>query len=251
MIEIQGVSQIFAVNDQPFLAVDHVDFSIGEGEFVCLLGPSGCGKTTLLHLLAGFLQPIAGKILIDGREAGKPSTERSVVFQEYALFPWLTVQQNVCFGLRSLEPDKHKREARAIAALKKVQLDGCVARYPHELSGGQRQRVAVARSLVLHPKILLMDEPFAAVDALTRAELQGNLLELWKESGVTILFVTHNIDEAIFLAQRVAVMRHGAITGVRQITLNYPRFRSSVNFSAEYHAIEELLYGNTEELLEN
>ncbi|MDR0576633.1 MAG: ABC transporter ATP-binding protein [Candidatus Accumulibacter sp.] len=251
MIEIRDVSQIYAANDQPFLAVDRVNFSIGEGEFVCLLGHSGCGKTTLLHLLAGFLRPTDGKILIDGKEAGKPSTERSVVFQEYALFPWLTVLQNVCFGLRSLEHDKREREARAIRALQRVQLANCADRYPHELSGGQRQRVAVARSLVLRPKILLMDEPFAAVDALTRAELQTNLLSLWKESGVTILFVTHNIDEAIFLAQRVAVMRRGAIAGIRQIALRYPRFRSSTEFSAEYRAIEELLYGNSEELMEN
>jgi NitT/TauT family transport system ATP-binding protein len=250
MIEFKAVSRCFPAKEEPFLALDNINFTIARGEFVCLLGHSGCGKTTLLHLLAGFIAPSAGEILVDGEAVRKPDPSRSVVFQEYALFPWMSAIQNAAFGLRSLGLSKEERKARAIAALEMVGLAKQARRYPHELSGGQRQRVAVARSLVMRPAILLMDEPFAAVDALTRGELQGDLLRLWKETGVTILFVTHNIDEAIFLARRVAVMRRGTIAGTRTIAAPYPRLRGSDSFAAEYRAIEEALYGNTEELLE-
>lgn len=250
MIEFKGVSRCFAGKGEPFLALDNVSFTVQRGEFVCLLGRSGCGKTTLLHLLAGFIAPSAGETIVGGERVEKPSPERSVVFQEYALFPWMTVIQNVSFGLRKLGISKQEQRERANGALEMVRLADQARRYPHELSGGQRQRVAVARSLVTRPRVLLMDEPFAAVDALTRSELQNDLLQLWKETGVTILFVTHNIDEAIFLAQRVAVMRHGRISGTRVIAVPYPRLRGEPAFAAEYRAIEELLYGNTEELLD-
>ncbi|MDR0665685.1 MAG: ABC transporter ATP-binding protein [Helicobacteraceae bacterium] len=250
MIEVKAVSRYFAGKGEPFLALNNVDFRMDRGEFVCLLGRSGCGKTTLLHLLAGFIAPSAGEVLIDGKRITKPAPDRSVVFQEYALFPWMSAIQNVSFGLRSLNVGKAERYERAMEALKMTRLEDQARRYPHELSGGQRQRVAVARSLVTRPSILLMDEPFAAVDALTRAELQSDLLRIWKETGVTILFITHNIDEAIFLAQRVAVMRNGAIAGYRAIAAPYFRLRGSPEFAVEYRAIEELLYGNIEELLE-
>ncbi|MDR1912330.1 MAG: ABC transporter ATP-binding protein [Helicobacteraceae bacterium] len=250
MIEFRSVSRCFEGKDAPFLALDNVSFTIDSGEFVCLLGHSGCGKTTLLHILAGFITPSAGEALIDGKRVEKPAPDRSIVFQEYALFPWMSAIQNVSFGLRSLGIGKKERTDRAIEALKMVRLEECARRYPHELSGGQRQRVAVARSLVTRPAVLLMDEPFAAVDALTRGELQGDLLRLWKDIGVTILFVTHSIDEAIFLAGRAVVMRRGAIAGSRMIAAPYPRLRGSPEFAFEYRAIEEALYGNTEELLE-
>ncbi|MDR2033722.1 MAG: ABC transporter ATP-binding protein [Helicobacteraceae bacterium] len=244
MIEFRSVSRCFEGKNEPFLALDNVSFNIDSGEFVCLLGHSGCGKTTLLHILAGFITPSAGEALIDGERVEKPAPDRSIVFQEYALFPWMSAIQNVSFGLRSLGIGKTERTDRAIEALKMVRLEECARRYPHELSGGQRQRVAVARSLVTHPAVLLMDEPFAAVDALTRGELQGDLLRLWKDIGVTILFVTHSIDEAIFLAQRAMVMRRGAIAGSRTIAAPYPRLRGSREFALEYRAIEEALYGN-------
>jgi len=221
-------------------ALQKVSLNIGKGEFVCLIGPSGCGKTTLLHLLAGFLVPTEGEVRLNGTPVRKPGPERGVVFQEYALFPWMTARQNVEFGLRAQSVPTPERKRRAMEALGRVQLAHMADRYPHELSGGMRQRVAVARSLVVEPQVLLMDEPFAAVDALTRTTLQQDLLSLWRETGVSVLFVTHNIDEAIFLAERVVVMaaHPGSIREDFAIDLPYPRHRGSLEFAEHYTRIE-------------
>ena len=246
LIEFQRVSQFFTTRgDTPAQALHQVSLDIEAGEFVCLIGPSGCGKTTLLHLLAGFLQPTDGQVRFRGQRVERPGPERGVVFQEYALFPWMTARQNVEFGLRALAVPADERRSRALAALARVGLSAAAERYPHELSGGMRQRIAVARSLVVEPKVLLLDEPFAAVDAMTRATLQKDLLRLWQETGVSVVFVTHNIDEAIFLAQRVVVMapHPGTLNDDLRIDLDYPRQRGSVAFAQHYNRIEAALAG--------
>ena len=241
LIQFKRVSQFFASRDsRPTQALSGVSLNIAAGEFVCLIGPSGCGKTTLMHLLAGFVQPTDGAVSFQGKAVTAPGPERGVVFQEYALFPWMTARQNVEFGLRAQKVEKEERTRRAALALERVHLLHAADRFPHELSGGMRQRVAVARSLVVEPQVLLMDEPFAAVDAMTRASLQQDLLRLWRDTGVSVLFVTHNIDEAIFLAQRVVVMaaHPGAVRADIAIDLPYPRHRGSVEFARQYEQIE-------------
>ncbi|UBM07665.1 ABC transporter ATP-binding protein [Cupriavidus metallidurans] len=244
LIQFQHVSQFFAVRDStPTQALNEVSLDVRAGEFVCLIGPSGCGKTTLMHLLAGFVKPTAGAVRFRGEPVRGPGPERGVVFQEYALFPWMTASQNVEFGLRALKVDAGERKRRALQALERVHLSHAADRYPNELSGGMRQRIAVARSLVVEPQVLLMDEPFAAVDAMTRASLQNDLLRLWQEIGVSVLFVTHNIDEAIFLAQRVVVMaaHPGSVRADIAIELPYPRQRGSLEFAQHYAEIESAL----------
>jgi NitT/TauT family transport system ATP-binding protein len=244
LVEVDRVSQIFATrNGEPTWALWRVSLSVQEGEFVCLIGPSGCGKTTLLHLIAGFIQPSEGTVRFDGALVRTPGPERGVVFQEYALFAWMTSRQNVEFGLRMQGVPRQERRDRARAALAKVGLDRVADRYPHELSGGMRQRVAVARALVNGPRALLMDEPFAAVDAITRATLQEDLIRLWQQTGISIIFVTHNIDEAVFLAQRVVVMRPhpGSVKDILHIDLPYPRARASQEFSKTFADISEAL----------
>jgi NitT/TauT family transport system ATP-binding protein len=200
-------------------ALDDVSLDIRQGEFLVLVGPSGCGKSSLLDLLAGLTTPTSGRILIDGEPVSGPGLERAVVFQQYALFPWRTVHRNVEFGLEARGGlTREERRARASHYLNLVGLAGFAERYPHELSGGMRQRVAIARSLVYEPQILLMDEPFAALDAQTRETLQNELLGIWQRTNVTAVFITHSVDEAVFLGQRVAVMtaRPGRIKGIVQ-----------------------------------
>ncbi|MGO4714278.1 ABC transporter ATP-binding protein [Bradyrhizobium sp. 2TAF24] len=240
LIDIATVSQIYAGRDgSPTWALRDVSLQIARGEFVCLIDPSGCGKTTLLQLIAGFLPPTRGAVTFHGRPIQGPGPERGVVFQDYALFAWMTARQNVEFGLRMRGQPRSLRRKRALDALTRVGLAHAADKYPHELSGGMRQRVAVARALVVEPEVLLMDEPFAAVDAMTRQTLQEDLLRLWRETGVSIVFVTHNIDEAAFLAQRVVVMgaHPGTIKADLTIAAPYPRDRGSSEFGALYAAI--------------
>ncbi|MCS3446562.1 MULTISPECIES: ABC transporter ATP-binding protein [Bradyrhizobium] len=189
-----------------FTALEDITFDVRAGEFLALVGPSGCGKSTLLDLLGGLARPTSGRILLDGRPIVGPGRDRGVVFQQYALFPWRTAAQNVEFGLdiAGLKPKQRGEIARHFLDL--VGLSGFADRYPHELSGGMKQRVAIARSLAYDPEVLLMDEPFAALDAQTRETLQGELLRIWRATGKTIIFITHGIDEAVVLGQRVAVM---------------------------------------------
>jgi NitT/TauT family transport system ATP-binding protein len=246
LIEVAGVSQIFASADgAPSWALKNASLSIDRGEFVCIIGPSGCGKTTLLHLVAGFLQPTDGALRFHGEPIREPGPERGVVFQEYALFAWMTALQNVEFGPRMKGMAKAERRERALRYLDMMGLARAAHRYPHELSGGMRQRIAVARALVNEPEVLLMDEPFAAVDAITRSTLQEELLRLWQQLGVSVLFITHNIDEAVFLGQRVVVMspHPGAIKTEVDIDLPYPRDRGSTEFAERYARIGAHLYG--------
>ncbi|WP_447035115.1 ABC transporter ATP-binding protein [Streptomyces sp. DSM 118878] len=187
-------------------ALDGIDLEIADGEFFVLVGPSGCGKSTLLDLLGGLTRPTTGQTLVDGRPVTGPGLDRGIVFQQYALLPWRTAQGNVEFGLEATGVPRRQRAARAREFLDLVGLSGFEDRHPQELSGGMRQRVAIARSLAYDPDILLMDEPFAALDAQTRESLQDELLRIWQRTGKTVVFITHGIDEAVYLGQRVAVM---------------------------------------------
>ncbi|MES5481309.1 ABC transporter ATP-binding protein [Bradyrhizobium sp. INPA03-11B] len=202
-----------------FTALEDITLDVRAGEFLALVGPSGCGKSTLLDLLGGLTTPTSGHILLDGRPIGGPGRDRGIVFQQYALFPWRTAAQNVEFGLDIAGLKAKERRDVAYHFLDLVGLSGFADRYPHELSGGMKQRVAIARSLAYDPEVLLMDEPFAALDAQTRETLQGELLRIWRATGKTIVFITHGIDEAVVLGQRVAVMtsRPGRIKEVIEI----------------------------------
>ena len=241
-VVVEGVSKLYASTDgEPSWALLNVSLDIRPGEFLCAIGPSGCGKTTLLNMIAGFTAPTRGSVLFDGRPIAGPGPDQGVVFQEYALFPWLTAQRNVEFGLQMRGVAKAERRERARASLDMVGLLGAADRYPFELSGGMRQRVAVARALVNHPRILLMDEPFAAVDALTRVTLQTELLRIWQEIGLTVFFITHNIEEAVFLGDRIVVMasRPGRIQCIAENPLPRPRDRGEGAFGALYAEVNE------------
>src|SRR5882757_3232516 len=206
-------------------ALQNIDLEIEQGEFVCIVGPSGCGKSTLLHLLAGLDKPTTGQVIVDGNPVQGPGTDRILLFQELGLFPWLTVRQNVEFGMKMAGVSKDERKDRARTFLRMVHLSHFEDHYIHQLSGGMKQRVALARSLALHPKILLMDEPFAALDAQTRDMLHDELERIWKETSPTIVFVTHNVREAVRLGDRVLLMsvRPGRIKKQFQVTLPRPR----------------------------
>lgn len=221
---------------QHVVAVDRVSLRIATGEFVSILGPSGCGKTTLLNMVAGFIPPTQGEILLNGRRIKGPGPDRGVVFQSFALFPWKTVLDNVAFGLkmRGMPRDERDRIAREYIAL--VGLAGFESRFPHELSGGMQQRVGVARVLANDPELMLMDEPFASVDAQTRMTLQEELTRIWEARQPTILFVTHDVEEAVFLANRVIVLsaRPGRIRETLQVDLPRPR--------AWHHLVEDAAY---------
>lgn len=200
-LRLEHVTKQFDVrgtNDR-FTAIDDISIDLAEGEFLVLVGPSGCGKSTLLDLLGGLSEPTSGRILLDGREISGPGLDRGIVFQQYALLPWRTARSNIEFGLEAKGLPKKTRRELAEHYLELVGLHGFGDRYPHELSGGMKQRVAIARSLAFDPEVLLMDEPFAALDAQTRESLQDELLRIWRETGKTILFITHGIDEAVYL----------------------------------------------------
>ncbi len=211
-IRFENVSKEFTVRADDggaakrFVAVHDVTLDVKPGEFLVLVGPSGCGKSTLLDLLAGLALPTSGRVLIDGQPITGPARDRGVVFQQYALFPWLSALDNVAFGLEVAGVGKRARREKAAHYLALVGLTDFANRFPHELSGGMKQRVAIARSLAYEPQVLLMDEPFAALDAQTRETLQEELVEIWQRTGKTIVFITHGIDEAVVLGQRVAIM---------------------------------------------
>jgi NitT/TauT family transport system ATP-binding protein len=208
-----------------FLALQDVNLSIGKGEFVTIVGPSGCGKSTLLMLIAALLKPSAGSITLDGARVTTPGSDRALVFQDFALLPWRTVQKNVEVGLELKRVPRSERETIARRYLKLVALEAFADRYPHQLSGGMRQRVAIARALCVDPEILLMDEPFGALDAQTRQVMGSELLRLWEADRKTIIFVTHDLDEAIYLADRIIVMSASPGRIIREIPVSLPRPR--------------------------
>jgi len=227
-VVLEGVSKSFSHNGSSIEVLSNIHFAVSEGEFVCLVGPSGCGKTTLIHLIAGLERPTKGRVLADGQEVTSPGRDRVVVFQEAALFPWLTVRSNVEFGLKMLGMPLPERREKSAKYLKMIHLTRFADFYPHQLSGGMKQRVAIARALALDPKILLMDEPFAALDAQTRRLLHEELLEIWQETRKTIFFVTHNVREATVLGDKVLTIsaRPGRIKQGYRIQLPRPRRES-------------------------
>ena len=206
-IEIEGVRHTYRPpRGKPVLALEDVSLEVREREFLALLGPSGCGKSTLLYLIGGFLPVEGGRIAIDSKPVAAPGPDRGIVFQHFALFPWKTVRGNVLYGLEKLGLPRPERERRAQEYIDLVGLSGFEASYPSQLSGGMKQRAAIARTLAVDPRILLMDEPFGALDAQTRSLMQDELLRIWQRSRKTVIFVTHDVHEAVFLAERIAVM---------------------------------------------
>jgi NitT/TauT family transport system ATP-binding protein len=246
-ITFDNVGKVFRARGAAVTALDSITFDVSDGEFLVLVGPSGCGKSTLLDLLGGLATPTSGRILVDGNPVTGPGLDRGVVFQQYALLPWRTAQGNVEFGLEAKGLPHRQRAARARDILHLVGLHGFADRYPHELSGGMKQRVAIARSLAFDPDILLMDEPFAALDAQTRDSLQDELLRIWQRTGKTIVFITHGIEEAVYLGQRVAVMtsRPGRIKQIVDIAITdrsaTDDLRSDPEFARYRHEIWSLL----------
>ncbi|MGI5445989.1 ABC transporter ATP-binding protein [Streptomyces sp. CA-243310] len=238
-------------NRQEFTALDGIDLEIEAGEFVVVVGPSGCGKSTLLDLLGGLTRPTSGRILLDGEPVTGPGLDRGIVFQQYALLPWRTALGNIEFGLEATGATRRQRTERAREFLDLVGLTGFEDRHPHELSGGMRQRVAIARSLAYDPDVLLMDEPFAALDAQTRESLQDELRRIWQRTGKTIVFITHGIEEAVYLGQKVAVItsRPGRVKEVVRVDLGDRAtgatgedLRSSTEFARHRHEIWTLLH---------
>ena len=244
-IVIRGLRKQFRdiARQEEVIALDGIDLAIADDEFLTVLGPSGCGKTTLLNIVASFESASGGEVLLDGEPVRKPGPDRGVVFQEYALFPWLTVQQNIEFGLRERRMPRLERRERVRRQIASVGLSGFEQRYPQELSGGMRQRVALARLLINNPKILLMDEPFAALDAQTRSMMQQELLGVWSAERRTVIFITHNIEEAVLLGDRVVVMtaRPGRIKEIVAIELARPRDVTSTEFNEIRRRIMVLL----------
>ncbi|HYF91732.1 MAG TPA: ABC transporter ATP-binding protein [Symbiobacteriaceae bacterium] len=236
-IVVEDVSKRFG--DLPVLK--GVSLSIARGEFAAIVGPSGCGKSTLLRMLAGLERPDAGRVLLDGRPVAGPGPERMMIFQEHALYPWRTVAENAGFGLELAGVARREREQRVGAILQKVGLAGFEKYYPHQLSGGMRQRASIARALVMDPEVLLLDEPYGALDAMTRLTMQNELLKLWQGSGKTVLLVTHDIDEALYLADRVFVMSNRPGTLLREIVLSQPRPRHRAGLAALRQDVLEAL----------
>lgn len=222
LVEIEGVSIVFGRGRQAHKAVEETSIRIEPGEFVCILGPSGCGKSTLLNSVAGYVQPATGEVRVDGERITRPGPDRGMVFQQYSLFPWKTVRENVAFGPK-IAGLPHEQVANTF--LDMVGLTRFANRYPSELSGGMQQRVGIARALANYPRVLLMDEPFGALDAQTRFMMQENLLKIWSEFGTTVLFVTHDVDEAIFLADRVLVMSASPGRIIADLAVDLPRPR--------------------------
>ena len=232
-IEIRGVNYEYAANERAVTALRDVSFGVAESEFICVVGRSGCGKTTLLNILAGFLAPTKGDVLIGGRAVSGRGLDRGVVFQDFAqLFPWRTAQRNVEFGLEMKGVPREERAKTAQRFLGLVNLESFAGAYPHELSGGMQQRAAIARALAYNPSVLLMDEPFAALDALTRDEMQRLLVDVWRETKKTIVYVTHNVAEAVYLADRIVVLtpHPGTVKAEVKVTLPRPRDPLSVPF---------------------
>lgn len=251
-IELSNVGQTFWVrNDddhqlREFVALEDLDLEVAAGEFLTVVGPSGCGKSTVLDLVAGLAKPSSGRLTIDGKPITGPGLDRSVVFQQYTLLPWRTAAANIEFALEAKGGmSKKQRAERARDYLDLVGLSEFASRYPHELSGGMKQRVAIARSLSYEPEVLLMDEPFGALDAQTRERLQEELLGIWRRTGVTVVFITHDIDEAVFLGQRVAVMsaRPGRIEEVIAIHLDRdPSGETDVRASRDFAAYRQHIW---------
>ena len=243
-LKIDNVKKIYNSRNGEMIALNGVNLDIAENEFICVVGPSGCGKSTLLNIIAGLLEPTSGAVYCDGKKVEGTGTERGVVFQQYALFPWMSVKKNVMFGLKLQGIKGKEAEEKAMKYIKMVQLEDFLDHYPKELSGGMKQRVAIARAYAVNPSVLLMDEPFGALDAQTRTQLQSELLETWEKEQKTCFFITHDVDEAIILAQKVIIMsaRPGRIKEIVNIDIPYPRTQET-KMSPEFLELKNHIWG--------
>ena len=242
-IEISGVTQEFEKKDGKFLALDTVNLNVEQNEFICVVGPSGCGKTTLLNIIAGLCKPTTGTVKVRGELVTGPGKGKGVVFQQYALYPWLTVEKNVEFGMRMKGVPKAERAEIAKKYIDLVGLSKFAKAYPKELSGGMKQRVAIARAYATAPEVLLMDEPFGALDAQTRAQLQENLLKTCEQERKTCFFITHDVEEAVLLATKIIIMSAGPghITEIVPVTLPYPRTQQT-KLTSEFNELKNQIW---------
>ena len=242
-VKIDNVRKVFNTRKGEMVALNGVSLDIHDNEFICVVGPSGCGKSTLLNIIAGLTAPTDGKVYCDGKEVTGTGTERGVVFQQYALFPWLTVKKNVMFALEMRGIKKQAAQEEAMKYLEMVDLAKFADHYPKELSGGMKQRVAIARAYAAEPEVLLMDEPFGALDAQTRTQLQTELLNTWEHKKKTCFFITHDVEEAIILAQRVVIMsaRPGRIKEIVEVNIPYPR-NQETKLTPEFNELKNRIW---------
>jgi len=251
VLDVERLSRSFESEGGPVTALSDISFQVHRREFICVIGPSGCGKSTLIRIIAGLDQPSTGRMLLDGREISGPSADRGMVFQGYTLFPWLTVKRNVMFGLEMRGMDKVQAEREALQWIDLVGLSRFCDAYPIQLSGGMKQRTAIARALANHPRILLMDEPFGALDAQTRAHMQAHLMEIWRNVDITVLFITHDLDEAVLLADRIVVLKAhpGEVQEIIEVPVARPRTPAQLmtpEFLATKARLEELIHPRVE-----
>ena len=251
VLEVEKLGREFSADRGMVTALRDVSFQVRRREFLCVIGPSGCGKSTLIRMVAGLDYPTSGRMLLDGHEVRGPGPDRGMVFQGYTLFPWLTVTDNVMFGLQMQGMGRTQAESEARQWIQLVGLSRFEKAYPAQLSGGMKQRTAIARALAANPRILLMDEPFGALDAQTRAQMQTHLLEIWRNIDVTILFITHDLDEAILLADRILVLKAnpGEVQEIIEVPVPRPRSLAQVNspeFLAMRHRLDELIHPKTD-----
>jgi NitT/TauT family transport system ATP-binding protein len=247
ILDVQRLNKLFGSGPRQTTALKDINFCTHRREFLCIVGPSGCGKTTLVRILAGLEEKSSGQVRLQGKAVTEPGSDRGMVFQGYTLFPWLTVKKNVMFGLEVNGRGKHESEREALQWLQLVGLERFADAYPHQLSGGMKQRVAIVRALANQPRILLMDEPFGALDAQTRCRMQAHLLEIWRKIDITIVFITHDLDEAIFLADRILVLsaHPGEVRELIEVPVPRPRSAGqmiSPSFLATKARLEELIH---------
>jgi len=241
-LEVDNVSKIYPTPRGDYTVLDGVNLTVQEGEFVCVIGHSGCGKSTLLNMVSGFAQPTAGEVRLNGKVITRPGPERMVVFQNYSLLPWKTAFENIYLAVNAVYPAKSKQEKIDIARhhLAMVGLEDAANKKPGQLSGGMKQRVSIARALSIYPEILILDEPFGALDAITREELQDELVKIWEEHRITIMMITHDIDEALFLADRIVMMTNGPAAKIGEIMdvhFPHPRKRSQMMEDPKYYTL--------------
>jgi NitT/TauT family transport system ATP-binding protein len=247
ILKVEHLNKVFSTRKGETLALSDISFTTHRREFLCVVGPSGCGKSTLVRILAGLEQHTSGEVLLQGKPVREPGSDRGMVFQGYTLFPWLTVKKNVMFGLEVNGQSKYEAEQQALQWLQLIGLEKFADAYPHQLSGGMKQRVAIVRALANQPRILLMDEPFGALDAQTRCKMQSHLLEIWRKIDITIVFITHDLDEAIFLADRILVLsaHPGRVQELIEVPVPHPRSAAqfiSPEFLATKARLEELIH---------
>ena len=246
LLEVDSLKKKFQDREGEIVALGNISFSVHQREFICVIGPSGCGKSTLIRMIAGLEKQTSGSILLDSKPIDSPSSDRGMVFQNYTLFPWLTIKKNIMFGLIMSKTDRQEANTKAMDWLELVGLSEFSDLYPHQLSGGMKQRVAIARALATRPRILLMDEPFGALDAQTRAQMQSYLLQIWESIDITIIFITHDLEEAIYLADRIFVLGSSSnqLQEIVEIPVSRPRkpdqFLSSEFLATKKH-LEDLI----------